>query len=296
MVQRTCAISGCDAVHYGYGYCRPHYRRFKRYGDPLGWKHQQSEMCEVPGCEAKSWARNLCGSHYSRWRKHGDAFGDKPLQKQGAARQPIVGPPRVRRFCVINGCDAPVKGHGWCGKHYLRWRAHGDPEWQRPTYSVCVVDECEKTPRSAAASLCEAHYMRLHRNGTLEAGQCSVCQEALPRDSTLHRRYCEACNLDRRRVRGRDYGNRRRVAMLSREHEHIDSLEIYERDGWKCRLCYRKVNPKLRWPHPKSASLDHILPIAKGGGHVRTNVHLAHLACNASKRDRGSGEQLMLIG
>lgn len=29
--------------------------------------------------------------------------------------------------CAIDGCDKPVFGHGWCSKHYTRWRRHGDP-------------------------------------------------------------------------------------------------------------------------------------------------------------------------
>jgi hypothetical protein len=32
------------------------------------------------------------------------------------------------RTCSINGCEDPVKGRGWCAKHYKRWRTHGDPE------------------------------------------------------------------------------------------------------------------------------------------------------------------------
>ena len=32
------------------------------------------------------------------------------------------------KTCKINGCDGPVFGRGWCNKHYVRWRRHGDPE------------------------------------------------------------------------------------------------------------------------------------------------------------------------
>jgi hypothetical protein len=31
------------------------------------------------------------------------------------------------RTCAIEGCDRPVRGHGWCHMHYQRWRRHGDP-------------------------------------------------------------------------------------------------------------------------------------------------------------------------
>lgn len=29
--------------------------------------------------------------------------------------------------CKIDNCSSPVKGRGWCTKHYLRWWRHGDP-------------------------------------------------------------------------------------------------------------------------------------------------------------------------
>lgn len=29
--------------------------------------------------------------------------------------------------CSIDGCESPVLARGWCGKHYKRWEAHGDP-------------------------------------------------------------------------------------------------------------------------------------------------------------------------
>lgn len=36
MTETTCAVAGCDISSYCKGFCEPHYRRFKKYGDPLG--------------------------------------------------------------------------------------------------------------------------------------------------------------------------------------------------------------------------------------------------------------------
>lgn len=53
---------------------------------------------------------------------------------------PIQSPnPSARNaFCSIEGCGRPTKAHGWCSRHYRRWRRHGDP-------SVC-----KKTPNDEA--------------------------------------------------------------------------------------------------------------------------------------------------
>lgn len=32
----------------------------------------------------------------------------------------------TQRTCLIDGCEKPAKGRGWCGMHYARWRKHGD--------------------------------------------------------------------------------------------------------------------------------------------------------------------------
>lgn len=74
--------------------------------------------------------------------------------------------------------------------------------------------------------------------------------------------------------------------------------EIAERDRWRCGICRRRVNPRWKWPNPKSPSLDHVIPLAdvENTEHSRRNVRLAHLGCNIARGNRGGGEQLALIG
>lgn len=35
--------------------------------------------------------------------------------------------PNRSEVCCISGCEGRNVGRGWCRKHYLRWRKHGDP-------------------------------------------------------------------------------------------------------------------------------------------------------------------------
>lgn len=72
--------------------------------------------------------------------------------------------------------------------------------------------------------------------------------------------------------------------------------EVAERDGDRCGLCGRKVDMRRRNPHPLAPTIDHVLPISRGGDDTRANVQLAHRACNIAKGARGGGEQLALIG
>jgi hypothetical protein len=67
---------------------------------------------------------------------------------------------------------------------------------------------------------------------------------------------------------------------------------VYAQSKWKCHLCGKRVKRYLKYPHPKSASLDHIVPLSwgkKSPGHVWGNVALAHLRCNQRKGARFSG-------
>lgn len=62
--------------------------------------------------------------------------------------------------------------------------------------------------------------------------------------------------------------------------ETFSALDIYERDGWVCQICHKKVNRRLKYPNPLSPSLDHIVPLAQGGAHSSQNAQLAHWICN----------------
>lgn len=61
---------------------------------------------------------------------------------------------------------------------------------------------------------------------------------------------------------------------------------LFRRDGGICRICGRPIDASLSHPDPGSASVDHVIPVSKGGEHSYGNTQLAHLVCNLSKGDR----------
>ena len=54
-----------------------------------------------------------------------------------------------------------------------------------------------------------------------------------------------------------------------------------------CALCGQKVDKNLKYPHPMSATVDHIIPLNKGGHPSDiNNLQLAHFCCNRQKSDK----------
>ena len=54
-----------------------------------------------------------------------------------------------------------------------------------------------------------------------------------------------------------------------------------------CGICGRPVDFSKKYPHPLSACIDHIIPIAKGGHPSDIeNLQLAHWTCNRQKSDK----------
>ncbi|MFC0504956.1 HNH endonuclease [Micromonospora costi] len=62
-------------------------------------------------------------------------------------------------------------------------------------------------------------------------------------------------------------------------------------DGWKCWLCELPVDPSLYWPHRWAGSVDHVVHVSNGGTDERSNLRLAHLTCNVSRKNANDAHQ-----
>jgi 5-methylcytosine-specific restriction endonuclease McrA len=106
------------------------------------------------------------------------------------------------------------------------------------------------------------------------------------------RQYWKNRSSVRRRVNAtRDYAKRGR----SRPAESFDPRYVFERDQWRCQACGRSTRAH-RFPDARSATLDHIVPLSKGGEHTKANTRCVCFSCNCSKGNRATDDQLRLIG
>jgi 5-methylcytosine-specific restriction endonuclease McrA len=87
-------------------------------------------------------------------------------------------------------------------------------------------------------------------------------------------------------IRRQEEKDRRRARQHKAFVRNVNRKEIFKRDHWICGICGQPVDSILRHPHPGSATLDHIIPLAKGGTHEPSNTQLAHFMCNSLKSDR----------
>lgn len=62
--------------------------------------------------------------------------------------------------------------------------------------------------------------------------------------------------------------------------------EICERDKWICQICKKPVKRNAHHPNPQAPSLDHIIPVSKGGSSDPSNLQLTHLVCNLKRGNK----------
>lgn len=54
-----------------------------------------------------------------------------------------------------------------------------------------------------------------------------------------------------------------------------------------CGICGKPVDFSYKYPHPLSPTVDHIIPVSKGGHPSDlSNLQLAHRCCNREKADK----------
>ncbi len=79
---------------------------------------------------------------------------------------------------------------------------------------------------------------------------------------------------------------RRALVQQARTEDVFAPLDVHARDNWTCQLCWLPIDPEVAWPDPMSPSIDHVIPLSRGGAHALSNVQSAHLRCNSSKGDK----------
>lgn len=212
---------------------------------------------------------------------------------------PIIhtGRGRPRRFCATE-CEARA------GNRALRRRRLPirDPN---PESRNCAFCGTPFVPRRRDQIYCSnekaAPYCAIRAyNARVASGeplrqveQQKICQEC-GKTFTAYKSNARWCSGQcRRRFTAREESRRR--GPVRPESVPYTDREIFERDGWRCHLCRKKVDPNVSRRLPDGASIDHLVPLSDGGSDNPANVATAHNRCNREKGVRAMGEQLRLV-
>ena len=348
-VPNICKIQDCLKVVKGNGFCRLHWDRVKKHGDPNFVLHpyriDPSVPCEITGCENKVVSKNMCSKHYNRKLKTGSAT--TPLKKQLHPK----GTP-----CKAEGCAKKIVSFGYCSVHYGRLKKYGDINLFKkiPNYSEddrCSVDDCSRKP--VAKGFCSKHWQMnkvhgdpkggryeykirkavTHDDGTRTCSECDLRQpianfhkdknatdgfrskckkcrlntvkkwyaENQPRQLERHRKAYER-DIEKIRVRDSARYEKDKPKRLELASEHsqlrrarkakavrergISRLALRKLFGDNCYYCGVLMDftpAKDRKFKKNHASIEHLVPLSKGGNHTWENVVLACHSCNTQK-------------
>lgn len=92
-----------------------------------------------------------------------------------------------------------------------------------------------------------------------------------------------------RQINRRKFGRkiRQRARRYGVRYERFNIVSVFKRDKWTCQLCGVATPRALRGSNdPTAPELDHILPMSRGGDHVRSNVQCLCRSCNGAKNDK----------
>ena len=126
---------------------------------------------------------------------------------------------------------------------------------------------------------------------TPEYKECTTCGASFMQERPRQGKCSSECEQESRRRMSRIAKSRRRARIRGREHEAIDPIRVFERGGWCCQLCHKRLRPEDRGTYKDEApELDHVVPLAVGGSHTWGNVQLACRACNNAKGATPAGQ------
>lgn len=271
--------------------------------------------CAERNCEAdvSNKKRSLCSKHYQQWyyrERRGQgrvrptvtveipAFtcaqcGVKQKARTATARRKQS----ARKFCN-RSCNAAFEQN-------IRRLARIATKRQNPR--SCMVCSLNITDRKADAKFCSAFCSDVSRGARLAAPlpEIMCALDGCGALFTPNRRGTKCCSEKHgqihwnrvSRAEGRQKNSpwderrkanyqQRRAQKLNLPADNIRPSDVYERDEWVCGICSAPVDRNLSWPDPMSPSLDHVLPLSRGGHHTLENVALAHLVCNVRKGNR----------
>lgn len=210
--------------------------------------------------------------------------------------------------------------------HPERERARRRRRRQRRAAGRMVIRECENCgtafefdhqnrakPRRACSVFCSAMLRKMLSRQPMHvyaAKECTRCGSEIPtkighfplpdkcsrcRNWRLRQSPIWRASLKRWQEKNpnkvRAYNHRERARRRgAKKTGLVVPAEIFDRDGWRCQFCRCKVKKPTSRGGLKEATIDHIIPLSRGGSHTEANVQAACRMCNSKKNNKLIGQ------
>ncbi len=239
------------------------------------------DICSVTDCcrpaRGNAVGQRLCSMHYQRWARIGTtSLPDNRKSRTG--------------LCTVDGCKNKVQSRNdaYCATHFFRIK-RGSKAGLGPIIKNCL--RCETPLTTNQSKFCSAKCRERTRNAIPDFRNCKACGK--PFETNRKWEVCsDECRVtwtqawlkaERTIEMKKMRGSRRRAILRGVQYEDFYHTEIYTRDKWICQICLTPVDRTKKPPNYRSPSIDHIVPLCKGGPHRRSNVQCAHWICNLRK-------------
>lgn len=256
-------------------------------------------------------SRGLCQLHYGRFYAAHRAKNGKIRPEQVIKLTPVSFDCTWCGLTVnLAGVASPGMQRKFCSAKCRNRDSNRNTRMRRQAHTPmakCLFCSAKFPSRGKSRKYCGPDCLFL-ANGTTLIGPrlemtCSLpeCDERFERRYLGHRccseRHGKLLSSRDRRARGLDKRPWDEARQENRERRRARMKGVYvgpkaprfkiaDRDDWLCGLCGDAIPRVVRHGHPLYLTIDHIIPLARGGEHSPSNVQAAHATCNYAKGDR----------
>jgi hypothetical protein len=223
----------------------------------------QIDFCDKP---TRTQSADLCGAHYHRWYRLGDPLGKSPWRGKDIAGQ---------RFGALVAVR-PAPSEGW----HCQCDCGGERTARTFALTAVAYPTCDAPVHKGEV------FTRLHGKPLGPKGHAKVCERcAVPFSGWKASRFCgrlcaTAWRGELLGVQHADDGQSRyrlraRSAPGLNGYKRGKLLVKWKREGRICAYCQSPAD-----------TLDHVLPLIRGGTNYEGNLAPACRSCNSSKSSK----------
>ena len=202
----------------------------------------------------------------------------------------------MRAWRIAHRDERAAYGKMWRAAHCEELSAYS------AIYEAAHRDEraaYKKAHKEERSAYCNAHreeraayYAAYHATNKDMRAACSAAwAKAHPQERAAYQTAYRKAHPQERAEKCRRRKALKRGATIGK----VDLEAIKIRDRMRCCICGRRVNEKLKYPHPYSLSFDHSHPLILGGPHSQENQRVAHLRCNFKRHTGRLPVQMVLV-